>query len=781
MIRSALLLFLGCVFCIAGPLAARAAMPHADLAKLTLQKALERLKSRGLNVLYSSDLIKPWMRVRNRPRATTPEGILAEIVQPYDLAVKQGPNGSVILIRGTKPKPAAKVAPTVVLTPVAAEPPPPDLAEIIVSASRYELLRQPSPSATVFTSEELDLLPEIGQDPLRALARIPGTARREFTAKPNIRGGETDETLVRFDGLRLYEPFHLKDFQSVFSTIDQSIIDGMNVYTGGFPVRYGDRMSGVADIQPITLQSDREREIAVSFFNTSGMAAGRFNDGKGEWLVSGRRGNLDLVLNALNSGLGDPRYFDLYGRVGNRFSDTLGVTASFLVFDDNVRLFEDKDREEKARANYRDAYYWLSFDLSPGDRLLGSVHLAHTSLHSRRMGSTSKSGISAGRLDDRRRFTIDTVRTDWSWRPTDRLLLEFGGKLASEKGWYSYRDQVRFFMLFRAQGAPRASSRLRALDASPDGIQTGIYGNFRLNMLDQLTAEFGLRWDRETLSHANDGQLSPRFALLSNWGRHTSLRLSWGRFFQSQSINELQISDGVTAFSPAQRADHLIASVEYRHTSGIDVRLEAFRKDYRHLRPRYENLLNTFILLPELKPDRIRIAPDKATAKGVELSLRKSGPGALSWWLSYNWSSTRDDFGATGAHRAWNQARFASAGIGWRNERWELSVAGTDHTGWPTTAVRLVERDPIPVVATGTPNAQHLRSYRAVDFRIARKFQDTVPGDLTVFLEVSNTFNRSNACCAEYEVTDIGGAKNLAVQSLNGLPVVPSVGFSWKF
>ena len=91
-------------------------------------------------------------------------------------------------------------------------------------------------------------------------------------------------------------------------------------------------------------------------------------------------------------------------------------------------------------------------------------------------------------------------------------------------------------------------------------------------------------------------------------------------------------------------------SAEHAFDGGIDLRIEAYRKNYRSLRPRFENLLNTMVVLPELKPDRIRIAPDGAVARGVELSLNRMSGRPLFWWASYAWSKVEDRFG--GLYRA---------------------------------------------------------------------------------------------------------------------------------
>jgi hypothetical protein len=153
--------------------------------------------------------------------------------------------------------------------------------------------------------------------------------------------------------LRLANPFHLKDFQSVFSAIDPALIGTIDVYTGGFPANFGDRMSGVIDIHPVRAETAAHREISASLYNASALAAGRFNAGRTDWAVSARRGNLDRVLEWSGMHLGEPAYSDVYARLGHQIGSAMAISANLLQFDDDIEL-ADSDVEEQARARYRD-------------------------------------------------------------------------------------------------------------------------------------------------------------------------------------------------------------------------------------------------------------------------------------------------------------------------------------------------------------------------------------------------------------------------------------------
>ncbi|MEX0733607.1 MAG: TonB-dependent receptor [Steroidobacteraceae bacterium] len=739
-----------------------------------IEEVLEKLRDGGLDLFYSSDLVKPWMRVEQEPRAVEPKALLVEILAPHGITVADGPQGKLILVREA-PRTPRHAAPGTTRSPA-----PAPIDAVVVSASHYLFGDELPLAPTVLSSAQLESMPDIGEDPVRAVSRLPGTARQDFTSRVHLRGGTEDETLVRFDDLRLYNPYHLKDFLGVFSSIDPGIISDIRVYTGGFPVAFGDRSSGVVDIAP-RLPGRSFQGQAVASLLTAGIAVdGGFDDGAGDWAVAARRGNMDLYFDLVNSPLGEPRYHDLYAHAGRRVNDWFAISANALVFDDQIRAF-DSDQEEEAFAEYRDQYYWLRMDIGAPDGLGGRVLAAHTLIDSERRGTADLPGVGSGDLSDLRDFTINTLQADGWWRVGAHSLLQAGAEWRQQSGRYDYADDVDFELLFLTPGAASEPSRARSISVRPSGHQAGAYVNWRLEPTGSIAADLGLRWDRETLAIQDSSQWSPRAVLLWRPTDKTRLRLGWGRYYQAQGINELQVPDGETQFQRAQRATHRVASFEQDLTPSLKLRAELYRKDYDRPFARYENLLNTVVVLPELKPDRILIAPDGAVAEGAEISLHYEA-GDLSGWLSYTHSRVLDRVDGEWLRRSWDQRHVASGGVSWRGARWEVSLATVWHRGWPTTEVELETLEPFPLASAGKRNALNVSNYSRIDLRIARRFDLESVGELTAFAEVNNLTKRNNDCCMEYQLEDEETEEVfLDVEPRGSLPMIPSLGVLWKF
>jgi hypothetical protein len=746
----------------------------------SLEAAIEALEAAGLAIFYSSDLVTPAMTLQDEPRSSDPRERLREILRPFGLTTRPGPRGSVLVVRAAQPSSAGASGGVRPLVEAPRPEPPPQIEEIVVAASQYELGRDID-AAIRLTGGDIEDLPDLGDDALRAVHRLPGAASDGFSARAHVRGGETGDTLVRFDGIRLYDPFHLESFAGVFSAIDPRVVSSIDVHTGAFAATFGDRLGGVIDVTSLAPPEDRYHEIGVSFFNASLLSAGRFDGGDGEWLASVRRSNLDLLYNAFSRHPERPRYTDALGRIRHRLGDTLALTVGSLYLHDDVTLLDDFDSEERASSDGEDRYAWVTLDHALGNAI-GSTSIARAMLVHDRFGVTDKDGLSAGLLAEHRDLRVDTLQSDWSWRRGERWLVRFGGALGRSRGLYDYRDAVEFALLFAAPGAPTEPARERALRVAPRGHQKSAYASLRYRPTERATADFGMRFDRQSLAPNERGTLDPRLGLRYRIAERTYVRAGWGRFHQSQSIDELQVSDGVTTFFAPQRADQAVVGLEHELTDGVLLRIDAYERRLTHVKPRYENLLSSLTLLPELKPDRVRVAPTAARARGIELFVMHRPPAGVGWWASYSRSSADDRIDGADVPRSWEQSDSVSGGFDWHNASWTVALALAYRSGWPTTAALALDDDaPLPVVITGPRNAERVDFYRSTDLRVSRDV-DVGRGKLVAFLEVNNLFGRTNRCCSEYQLeADDSAEPFFELGPINYPPLIPSLGFVWSF
>ena len=268
---------------------------------------LEAFSANGWPLAYSTNLVGAALRVRAEPAGEEPLSIVREILAPHRLTIKK--RGDLLLVVRMSKAEVEALAPRVAPLADDLEPARPILETITVSTSRYHLSRDISNSRFYLDQRSVQNLPDLGEDPLRAAQRLPGVAAGVFSANAHVRGGEKNETGIFLNGHRLLDPFHVRDFQSVFSSVDNRAINGIEVFTGGFPVLYGDGLSGLVLIDALNPDEPSRTELGISVYNTSMLSGGMSESGNAQWLVSARRGNLDLVL---DDEFGDPSYHDFF-------------------------------------------------------------------------------------------------------------------------------------------------------------------------------------------------------------------------------------------------------------------------------------------------------------------------------------------------------------------------------------------------------------------------------------------------------------------------------------
>ncbi|MDH3304377.1 MAG: TonB-dependent receptor [Gammaproteobacteria bacterium] len=743
----------------------------------TVANVIDGFRDQGHPFAYSTNLVSDELRVVAEPAPGTPVEIVRQILRPYGLDVQA--DGGVYLVVKATPD-AAPLPDSAAAAPERAQP---DIETVVVAASRYEISRDISTSQFALDRRTIQNMPDVGEDPIRVTQRLPGTAASGASAVAHFRGGEQSEIGIMLNGQWLFDPFHIRDYQNIFSAIDARAIEGVEVYTGGFPVRYGDRMSGLVLMDSLDSEKSRHTEIGLSVFNTSLLSAGTGSDRS--WLFSARRGNLDLVIDPK---FGQPSYFDVFGEYTFEITADTRLSLNALYADDQVKLVLETDPAEREQvvSDTSNAQFWLRLDSNWSPTLSSSTVLSMVQYSNSRDGYANDPEKLIAAVADSRDVRQYALRQDWVWSPSDRHRTQWGIHVAYGEADYAYAGSAAYFGLQEIyENQPAELSR--SLTASPTGGSYALYVSDRWRLSRRAILEWGLRWDDQTYTDLNsDSQLSPRLNMMFRPREDTELRFSVGRYHQSQPVHSLQIEDGITNFWPAQRADHLIVGIKHLTANDTSLRLEAFRKDIRDVRPRFENLYDPLSLMPELAADRVRLDPPRAEARGVELSADRT-MNAWSWWATYTWSTVTDRIDGRNVPRSWDQRHALQGGFAWDNEVWSFSAAASVHSGWPRTDLALVEEgrdadgEPIYVAVPGLRNELNHPTFASVDVRVSRKYK-VRRGSLLAFIEISNLFNRRNVCCIDWDL-DEDALGNAALEFSHDywLPLLPAIGVLWEF
>jgi hypothetical protein len=150
------------------------------------------------------------------------------------------------------------------------------------------------------------------KDVLKVLQLMPGVQKgSEGSAGFYVRGGGADQNLIILDDAPVYNAFHLFGF---FSLFNGDALKSVELIKGGFPARYGGRLSSVLDMR--MKEGNKEKiqvECGIGLVSSRLTIEGPILKNKSSFLVSGRRTYIDALIAPLiasaNSGSTGGYYF----------------------------------------------------------------------------------------------------------------------------------------------------------------------------------------------------------------------------------------------------------------------------------------------------------------------------------------------------------------------------------------------------------------------------------------------------------------------------------------
>jgi hypothetical protein len=241
------------------------------------------------------------------------------------------------------------------------------LREVEIVAERYERIEERAQMSRIDVPiEQIKNVPALlgEKDVLKALQLLPGVSGGgEGQSGIYVRGGGPDQNLILLDGVPVYNASHLFGFFSVFNT---DAIKDVSLIKGGFPARYGGRLSSVIEIN-MKEGNDQEfhGEGSIGIIASKLTLEGPIVKGKSSFIVSGRRTYIDLlarplIKSALSSEGADGvfGYFfdDVNAKVNYKLSDKDHVYLSYYGGRDKfyTRISEDDDFQDGVtRSEYR--------------------------------------------------------------------------------------------------------------------------------------------------------------------------------------------------------------------------------------------------------------------------------------------------------------------------------------------------------------------------------------------------------------------------------------------
>jgi outer membrane cobalamin receptor len=736
---------------------------------------LRSLSATGVEILYSSDLVPPDLAAPATLRGGNPMSRAVESLSAHHLLLRNVGDRRYIVTRASGPPSAASEPTSAVVRSAQTVA---ELDEVSVSASRYAFTESAVGEPTAVTRRDIEAVPGAEQDAMQAVREAPGIATN-LSSRPYVRGALLDDVLVRFDGITLTDPFHFKNFQSLISAFDPAAVEQLDVYTGGFPVKYGTRSAGVIDLTPRSVESGYENRIGVSRLSYDLSTVGHAEHAPIDWLATVRHSIHDIVLKPINGDIGEPTYMDALGRIRWRANDDSAWTLGWLLLDDRVRLTTDPSTEQAAVRD-RDQQIWVASDWALSGALHSRTSIAWTNAQRTRSGSIALANIANGQLDEQRDFTGVDLRTDWIYIQSAETTWNLGVEAAQERAELSFARTEQFAL-------PVTTSLLQPVDASltarqePRASVLGLFVSGHRRWQD-FEAEVGARLDRQDYrgfgAHA---QVSPRVNLRFDATPLWHVYGSWGRFTQAQRVNEWRMEENQSAPDPATQATHLVAGVAHDSAQGTRWRVEMYRNQWTSVSPYYDNSLDALSLLPDLRPDRVRIAPHGAETAGVELSARKSLGYGFDAFATYAISRTTDDMSGLDVPRSWDQTHAVNLDLAWRHANTSASLLFGWHSGWPRTPASIVQGAPtFPAsVVLGARNSARWGSYASTDLHLAQSIPSNY-GELTLWVDTNNVFNRRNECCAVIAPADSTTASPTIATSY-WLSRIVNVGFTWQF
>lgn len=686
-----------------------------------------------------------------------------------------------------------------------------NLEEVVVSAEKARsAVRSTQISMTELNAKEIKAIPVLlGEvDVLKALQLLPGVqSGNEGTSGIYVRGGGPDQNLILLDGVPVYNANHLFGFFSIFNP---DAIQSVKLIKGGFPARYGGRLSSVLDIR---MKDGNNKHFAaegsVGLISSKLTVEGPIVKDKTSFIVSGRRTYIDVLAQPLiqwnnarsggSNSTGGYYFYDATAKLNHRFSDRsrlflstyLGKDLAYLRTKDKGSEYLYEDDFGLGWGNLTTALRW-NYMITP--KLFSNTTITYSQYNFNT--GVESSETERDTLVNNFSFSYDSGIRDWAGKidfdyvPNPNHTIKFGYNHI----YHTFSPGVTVF---------------EAGVSGPNSIDT-TFGNQEIYAHEmELYAEDD--WSIGTRFKANFGVHASAFLVQDSTYYSVQPRLS-ARYMVNESMSikaayshmtqyiHLLTNSGIglptdlwvpsTALIQPQKSVQYALGVVYELQEGLEVSLEGYYKTMDNLIEYKEGA--SFFSIQGGWEDKLEFG--RGNAYGMEFLLRKQY-GKTSGWIGYtlSWANRQFENISFGEWFPYRYDRRHDVSIVLNQEIKEgidLGVTWVYGTGNAVT---------LPLEKYGSLNSfwygfsyfdgvdyfEQRNNYRMPAYHrldVGLNFRkDTKWGTRTWSFGVYNAYNRKNPFFIDFDEEYVpDGPNKVVLKQYSLFPIIPSISYSFK-
>ena len=663
------------------------------------------------------------------------------------------------------------------------------IEEVRVTGSRKPgFKRDANLEITGFAPAEISFLPVIGsgEDLLKKIQYLPGIqSGGEGSAGLIVRGGQYDQNLFNLNGFPLYQPYH---FSGLISAIDPFMVSGVEVMKGGFPARYGGKLSSVVNFNTGRSVTDTVLTSVTAGLLISGAAVAFSPDSVTTVAVSGRIGSTKLLNKTLNRNFPNFPFFDFYDLNLNASrsissKDDLSLTLyvnrdklekniSYSELDDDVKTLY----ENRVISGWRDVLAGISWLNRPA-----ANKSITTRLFFQDFLSESGEEIHLTRYEEEKQ-TEDAINTSSSRIKelgiTSDLTLK-GDVHNLEAGIFTTMRRVKPVIGTFLYANGELTNKPTVENASPDGffqLESGAYIEDRITLNDRLSFRPGIRLT--LLSDLKSLYILPEPRLLVSYKVNKNLSMMGAYTLTSQSIHTISSSNAIAVndiWIPSygnikpSRSQQVEIAAFFSPGSFFRGEVSLFLKNSRDLYMYREGA--SFVLYPHWEDN---IIPVTGLAYGAEFLLQAElhkTYALLTYTLSKTTRQAPDINNGERFNYKYDKPHDLSLSIGYKITQ-KLSISGSFvmQSGSVFSFYDRIIQGDLPYLER--INNIRFPLYHRLDIGLERK-KSTRWGRKTFRLDIYNIYSKMNPW---YLTIDNG-----ELQQVTLFPIIPSVSYKIEF